>query len=52
MPRSLASRMSRPGVAYPVQVATANSPTSPGASPAASSAPATACLPSGSASWT
>ena len=30
MPRSLASRMSRPGVAYPVHVTTANRPTSPG----------------------
>jgi len=52
IPRWRAGRGAGPGVGYPVHGATAKGPTSPGARPAASSAPATACLPSGSASWT
>ena len=50
MPRSRASRMSSPGVTYPVQEHTANRPTSAAATPAAASASPTAALPSGSAS--
>src|SRR5664279_4516295 len=47
MPRSRASRMSSPGVVYPVHETTPNRPTSAASSPASASAADTASLPSG-----